>query len=63
MHHAPKKDNGKLIALCLPLIILSFVLFFLSNLLPYKGLWQAAGGVLILGFTLWNEMQPRLRAK
>ena len=26
-------------------------------------LWQAAGGVLILGFTLWNEMQPRLRAK
>ena len=26
-------------------------------------LWQAAGGILILGFTLWNEMQPRLRAK
>ena len=26
-------------------------------------LWQAAGGILILGFTLLNEMQPRLRAK
>ena len=26
-------------------------------------LWQAAGGILILGFTLWNETQPRLRAK
>ena len=26
-------------------------------------LWQAAGGVLILGFTLWNETQPGLRAK
>ncbi|MBR6530709.1 MAG: hypothetical protein IKT43_04765 [Clostridia bacterium] len=54
MHHAPKKDNGKLIALCLPLIILSFILFFLSNLLPYKGLWQAAGGILLVIFLFLN---------
>ena len=26
-------------------------------------LWQAVGGALILGFTLWNEISPPVRAK
>ena len=24
-------------------------------------LWQVIGGILILGFTLWNEISPRVK--
>ena len=50
MQHTPSRQNGRLSAVCIPLITLAFVLFALSRVLPYAGILQGVGGILSVAF-------------
>lgn len=54
MQHTPPRQNGPLSAVCIPLIVLSVLFFFLGNVLLYASLWQAAGGICLTAFLFLN---------
>lgn len=54
MKYAPPRDNRLLYAVCIPLVVLSFGLFYASNFLPYPGLFQAVGAIMLIVFLFLN---------
>ena len=54
MHYSPPKDNQRLIALCAPLLVSSFLLFFVSNFLPYASIFQAVSLIMLATFIFLN---------
>lgn len=50
MKYTPTRVTARLNAVCIPLIVLAFLLFAAANFLPYPGLIQAAGGICLVVF-------------
>lgn len=60
---ALKELPGQKVAILSYIDPLTAVLVSVLVLRESISLWQAVGGALILGFTLWNEISPPVRAK